>query len=331
MKQRVKGVPAFIGAAALSAALLVSCGGGDDKSGGTGNDAPSGARAEAMAQVADDGAAMMMALPEVADQATTAIETACASGDAADFEVALERLEAAQSGWHETEAFWMGPVTDRRSNALVDWPAGDSDIDDLLAADEPATIDADYLAEFVGADTRGYGAAAYLLADAPIEGRACDFAVASAELSATEIEAVGAAWNEPAEGEPYRDELADQKTGINVAVNHLIVLLANNEPDFLAERAASSEALLFGVDGKSGLAAMVDDDLTARMRTEADALLAAADAADPAAGPDAAPDATPDEATRAAADELRATIATEMVAELGVTVTFSDADGDSAG
>ncbi|MCB1026150.1 MAG: hypothetical protein KDB24_00105 [Microthrixaceae bacterium] len=292
-------------APAILAMVLLACGGGVD-------------RASAMTRVADDAAETFEALPGVADEATAAIESACASGEVADFEAASEAVAAAQERWHATEALWMGPVTDRRSNALIDWPAGVDDIDELLAATEPETIDAGYLAEFVGADTRGYGAARQLLADAPIEGRACDYTVAAAELAATEINEIVQAWT-GAEDRPFREELADPETGIDLAVNQLIVVLAGSEPDQLPARATSVELVLFGDDGGSGLTAMVDDDLTARLRTETDTMIAAAQADEP------------DADTVAAMEELRATVATELVAELGVTVTFSDADGDSAG
>lgn len=292
--------------------LLTGCSGGTD-------------RGDVLADLATQGAETLEALPEVAAAATAAVETACASGEKADFDAAAEDVAAAQTRWHEAEAFWVGPATDLRSNSIVDWPANAQDVDDLVAAEEPATIDVDYLAAYVGADTRGYGAVLTLLEQAPLDERQCDYANAATALAESGIDAVTAAWTDPDDGEPYRDELADPEVGIDAVVNHLLALLANKDAANLEARSNSVEDLLFGPEGDSGLSALLDDDLTAQLRSETDELIAATKDGEAAA------DDEPSEAALAAMNELRATVATQVVAELGVTVTFSDADGDSAG
>ena len=292
--------------------LLTGCSGGTD-------------RGDVLADLATQGAETLEALPEVAATATAAVETACASGEKADFDAAAEDVAAAQTRWHEAEAFWLGPATDLRSNSIVDWPANAQDVDDLVAAEEPATIDVDYLAAYVGADTRGYGAVLTLLEQAPLDERQCDYANAATALAESGIDAVTAAWTDPDDGEPYRDELADPEVGIDAVVNHLLALLANKDAANLEARSNSVEDLLFGPEGDSGLSALLDDDLTAQLRSETDELIAATKDGEAAA------DDEPSEAALAAMNELRATVATQVVAELGVTVTFSDADGDSAG
>lgn len=292
--------------------LLTGCSGGTD-------------RGDVLADLATQGAETLEALPEVAAAATAAVETACASGEKADFDAAAEDVAAAQTRWHEAEAFWVGPATDLRSNSIVDWPANAQDVDDLVAAEEPATIDVNYLAAYVGADTRGYGAVLTLLEQAPLDERQCDYANAATALAESGIDAVTAAWTDPDDGEPYRDELADPEVGIDAVVNHLLALLANKDAANLEARSNSVEDLLFGPEGDSGLSALLDDDLTAQLRSETDELIAATKDGEAAA------DDEPSEAALAAMNELRATVATQVVAELGVTVTFSDADGDSAG
>ena len=292
--------------------LLTGCSGGTD-------------RGDVLADLATQGAETLEALPEVAAAATAAVQTACASGEKADFDAAVEDVAAAQTRWHEAEAFWLGPATDLRSNSIVDWPANAQDVDDLVAAEEPATIDVDYLAAYVGADTRGYGAVLTLLEQAPLDERQCDYANAATALAESGIDAVTAAWTDPDDGEPYRDELADPEVGIDAVVNHLLALLANKDAANLEARSNSVEDLLFGPEGDSGLSALLDDDLTAQLRTETDELISAT------RDGEAAADDEPSEAALAAMNELRATVATQVVAELGVTVTFSDADGDSAG
>ena len=292
--------------------LLTGCSGGTD-------------RGDVLADLATQGAETLEALPEVAAAATAAVETACASGEKADFDAAAEDVAAAQTRWHEAEAFWVGPATDLRSNSIVDWPANAQDVDDLVAAEEPATIDVDYLAAYVGADTRGYGAVLTLLEQAPLDERQCDYANAATALAESGIDAVTAAWTDPDDGEPYRDELADPEVGIDAVVNHLLALLTNKDAANWEARSNSVEDLLFGPEGDSGLSALLDDDLTAQLRTETDELISATKDGEAAA------DDEPSEAALAAMNELRATVATQVVAELGVTVTFSDADGDSAG
>ena len=259
--------------------LLTGCSGGTD-------------RGDVLADLATQGAETLEALPEVAAAATAAVQTACASGEKADFDAAVEDVAAAQTRWHEAEAFWVGPATDLRSNSIVDWPANAQDVDDLVAAEEPATIDVNYLAAYVGADTRGYGAVLTLLEQAPLDERQCGYANAATALAESGIDAVTAAWTDPDDGEPYRDELADPEVGIDAVVNHLLALLANKDAANLEARSTSISATRDG---------------------------------------EAAADDEPSEAALAAMNELRATVATQVVAELGVTVTFSDADGDSAG
>ena len=292
--------------------LLTGCSGGTD-------------RGDVLADLATQGAETLEALPEVAAAATAAVQTACASGEKADFDAAVEDVAAAQTRWHEAEAFWLGPATDLRSNSIVDWPANAQDVDDLVAAEEPATIDVNYLAAYVGADTRGYGAVLTLLEQAPLDERQCDYANAATALAESGIDAVTAAWTDPDDGEPYRDALAYPAVGIDAVVNHLLALLTNKDAANWEARSNSVEDLLFGPEGDSGLSALLDDDLTAQLRTETDELISAT------RDGEAAADDEPSEAALAAMNELRATVATQVVAELGVTVTFSDADGDSAG
>ena len=254
--------------------LLTGCSGGTD-------------RGDVLADLATQGAETLEALPEVAAAATAAVQTACASGEKADFDAAVEDVAAAQTRWHEAEAFWLGPATDLRSNSIVDWPANAQDVDDLVAAEEPATIDVNYLAAYVGADTRGYGAVLTLLEQAPLDERQCGYANAATALAESGIDAVTAAWTDPDDGEPYRDELADPEVGIDAVVNHLLALLANKDAANLEARSNSVEDLLFGPEGDSGLSALLDDDLTAQLRSETDELISATKDGEAAA--DAAP------------------------------------------
>ena len=134
---------------------------------------------------------------------------------------------------------------------------------------------------------------------------------------------MAAAWTESTDAASFREQLT-ATGGLDAVVNHVLMLLSSRESAHLGARSASIERVLFGADGDSGLAVMVDDDLAARLRVESDRMVAAA-------GPVEQPAEQPSAEFEEAAEALRATVATELVAKLGITVTFSDADGDSAG
>lgn len=275
-------------------------------------------RDEVVAVVADDGATVIAGFPATAAAATAAATAACAPTPAS-VQDTRAAIEAARTAWHEAEGYWFGPVADRRSPGFVDWPVNQGDVDELLAAAEPATIDAAYLRDFVGADTRGYSVGLALLNAAPLSTRACDYLLAVTTVAEEEIAAVADAWDDEV------DALnADPDDALDMVVNQLLMLSSSRDRIDIVARSRAIEGLIFGPDGSSGIAPLLDDDLADRLRAEVDTLIAAADATDAVEVADD-PDLTD------ALDAVRATVGTEVVSVLGVTVTFSDADGDSAG
>ena len=100
----------------------------------------------------------------------------------------------------------------------------------------------------------------------------------------------------------------------------------------LQARLEGLRAVLVGVDGEGGLGPLLGDDLTERLTAQTDE--AAAALADVAALDVPLREAveTSPATVQAAMDALNAlqvTVATEVVSRLGVTLGFSDADGDS--
>ncbi len=303
-------------------------------------------RAEVLDDVADGGARpAFAAFAAEATGLTGAVATACATPDA-DPTTLAAAIEATRDAWYRSEAFWFGPVMDERSWARVDWPIAADEIDDLLAAIEAGEpIDAEWMGTRVGADQRGLEGLAYVAAlddTAPSPGSArCTYLEATAAVVAAEADAISAAW------QVTPTDLSDDPEGaVDTLVADSTFTLADVADMQLAEDVtlAPDGAVPLGVgdsaDRLTGLAELyrllaplLSDDLAARLDERFATALAALDAAaldgtDAGAASSAAWDAR----RQAAADAVEAVhllISTEVVAELGVTIGFSDADGDS--
>ena len=103
------------------------------------------------------------------EHAAAALCDAVQSGASPDDALAgLDEARAALSDsvarWSVTEAMWLGPVMERRSWAVIDWPVNADEIEALIADGEP--IDAERLAMRIGADQRGLRAVEHILGTA---------------------------------------------------------------------------------------------------------------------------------------------------------------------
>jgi predicted lipoprotein len=200
--------------------------------------------------------------------------------------------------------------------------------------------------------------------------RTCEYVIAVATVAATEATAVANAWSEPTGDEPaFRDvfvgagDAATADMVLDDLVNeslHLTERMTDLElrvvrgagPDAPPPDPIDTDLLLSIHEGRAGLGIADDldrlaglrtvyvdglgpllgDDLRATVTAEIDAATAAFHALGATTLRDAATQQTLQ--VRAAFDaikDLQTTIATEVVAQLGVTVGFSDADGDAAG
>lgn len=279
----------------------------------------------------------------------------CAAPDEVNLTEARIALADARRHWKGIEAAWVGPVMDRRSWSLIDWPTNEEQIRELIDDTSVPTIDAAYIKDYVGADQRGLGTAELLLAgDAEsVAGRPCDYLRSAVVVADDEIEAVLALWTA---GDAIEMLAAD---GVDPLVNDALFLTRrmgdmelggalgaldrDADPEAIVEgprglgvqdglaRLAGLRAVLLGTDGTGGLSPLLSEDLAERL----DADLTAAEAAWSAipAPLRAASVAQPGlvEAARAATKQLQITISTEVVSQLGVAVGFSDLDGDSGG
>jgi predicted lipoprotein len=301
---------------------------------GCGDDPPS--RADVMADVAAE-----VAVPGFEEFAATAtqlnerIDGVCGSTDESSIDEALEQIETARTQWLSTQATWTGPVMERRSPAVVDWPIRVADIEAFIERSAPGEITAEVVGNNVGADTRGLTAMRWVLesdgADERLgDERWCDYLAANADVIAGEADLIVADWTDSFDGgDAFSDVVADDAEAdswLEMLVNDNIFLVhkLTEEPrdegdlpplDVTADRAAQ----LGGVaDVYDELEPLLGDDLAERLDDELEAAEDAFESGDLDRG-------------RELAAEVEATLATEVAARLDVTIGLSDADGDSAG
>ena len=290
----------------------------------------------------------------------------CSTLDPAALAVARRALEQARADWSYSEAVWVGPVMERRSWAVIDWPISAAEIEELIA-DSSVEIDYDRLARRIGADQRGLGAVDYLLGPPGAaalgelaDRRRCAYLAGVAEVAAAEAALLPADWTADFEGEgPYRAVFADPDgTGLDDVVNDSVFLLeaitdlelgialgemgSEADPSRIAEgpaglgaadlasRLEGLRAVLIGADETpGGLSPLLGDDLTGRLAAQLASAAAAVAAIEPPLLEAVAASPQTVSAARAAIKDLQVTVATEVVSRLGVTIGFSDADGDT--
>lgn len=269
----------------------------------------------------------------------------------------------AHASWAFTESMWIGPVMDRRSWAVIDWPIAEDEIDELLA-DTTIDLDAERIGQRIGADQRGLGAIEHLLdgdLSAFDDPHRCDYLLAVTEVIGDEAELIVADWTIGSGGEgPWSSVIGtDADTNIDALVNDAVFMLEasadaelgtalgemDREQDIealvegplgfgvdeLRGRMAGLRALFVGTPDARGISELLGDDLAVRLGEQLDAAetaLAAVDGSLAAAVVERPADVS---AARVAIKAVQVTVSTEVVSRLGVTIGFSDADGDTGG
>lgn len=340
------------------AALLAACGGG-------GGDP----QREAAATLADEVIVPAYAAEtEAAATLERRMDALCAEPTPRRLAAARSAWAEARAGWKRTEPAWVGPAMDRRSEGLVDWPASAEGVESVLAsgrpADESTVLSTSTSSRGLGAVEHllfGDGeATASRLAREP---RRCAYARAVAGVVAAETAALSAAWAEGLDGDPpYAETLggegADAMSGEEaigmIVEDHLFLVqqISDHElgpslglrgaprPEALAEgaagRGAADIALRLeglraayapGMEGESlgDLLGDRSDAVRGRLLARLDEAVAIARAVKGPLGDDAAARRRLAEAI----DAVQTVLAAEVVSVLGVTVGFSDNDGDS--
>lgn len=269
---------------------------------------------------------------------------------------------AADLAWQKTRASGVGPALDDRLMSDIGFAARPTVVDDLLESGDP--VDAPSIAD-QGSAARGLYASEILLFGegsevlATADGlRRCEYARSVATNAQEAADAVTKQW---VDGDATERFVA----GLDGGPQSTVALVLNEvshrldeldtmglrdmaeaksaedlDPSRLGgpadQRLAERKALFEGIsatigNGKSGISALVGAHDTGTR----DRLLAANDEASAAmaALPDSVTDAYDDPAAIKAASEavakLKVLVSTEVASKLGVTITFSDSDGDS--
>ena len=271
----------------------------------------------------------------------------------------------AELAWQSTRAGGVGPAVERRLMADVGFRADAADVEALVPGDAP--LDPDALDD-LGAGVRGLGAIEVALfapgsttLTTAYGARRCTYARAAARLSRDATAAVLATWTDGPE--PYLSTFVvgmdgDPQSSLEALVSEMTfrlqqiddqglrTLVEARGPDEVPAGhregpAAFGLGSLRGVLG--GVAAIVhgpdDDGLAALVRSRSDTLadrledrtdlLVRALAELPDSSAAALADRTALAAAAEAAAALKVLVGTEVASRLGVTIGFSDADGDS--
>jgi predicted lipoprotein len=284
-----------------SALILAACG----DSGGSRSDAVAAITTTAVPD-------RFASFADAASSLTGSVEGWCADADGGGL---AEQVNVTRIAWVSVLPFWFGPVMERRSRFIIDPTVTTSDVLDILDAGDP--VDAAALRELYGADQRGLAVIEELIGlagGAVPERQLCEYATASAGLVAEEAAALAATWRDVGPDLAVDDEAANAT--IEGAVNEVLfglVGLANDPAVHVAEaKLAGMRWTILGDPTAStgntvGMSGLLDDEVVEQLTAELDA----------AAGLDAE-----------AIMDLERTITTNVVSSLGLSVQFSDADGD---
>ena len=305
------------------------------------------------------------------------LESLCAQPSQDSLADAQQSWRDARAPWKRTEATWFGPVMDRRSVGLVDWPELEPDRIEAMLADNPVASEAD-VRDRLASTQRGFGAIEYLLFDPDAvellsersSGR-CDFLVALGQVIASEMDATLMAWTQETDGFPAYGDYFTGRSNVSLLTSEATaefvrtqVFLTRTLVDMrlaaalgLREGGADLSAIpegegrnalldlrnqvvgmrdvYLGADGPDGLGI---SDLVRGLSSETDEQYAgvhfagALDSIDAVALPLRTAMVEQPERVQLVHEELaelRRTLNTEVVSLLGVSVGFSDTDGDS--
>ena len=324
--------------------------------------------AEVLASITDDVMVPSYeALASETAEFRDALNALCAAPSEAALSDAQEAWRGAREAWARSEASGVGPVLDRRSTGVIAWAIVQPErIDTLLASD--SAITADFVRSNISSTQRGLGGIEYVLfeEDAVLaaNSRRCSYLTSAASVMADESAALRDDWT--AGGSPYKDYFtgrADEPLETSEAVAEVVrtqVFLIRTIVDMRLAGALGlrGDADPTAIPGGAGLNALADlrnqvlgmrdvyegvgeghgvsdlivplsEDADERVRGGFEASLAAIDAVDGPLREATAANSAQAVAVYETLMGLQDTISTEVVSLLGVSVGFSDADGDS--
>jgi uncharacterized protein len=330
-----------------------ACSSGDDTS------APTSRTSDTLAAVADD--VIIPAYAALVDS-IEALEAELADLCAVPAETTLDTARTAwretATRWRATRAFAVGPAMERRLTAAIGFLARPESIDELLQSAAP--VDVASLGD-AGAAVHGISALEVALfaqgsdALATTEGaRRCQYVASTAALTSQAIAQVLADWTGG-----YRDTFVegmdgDPQSSVDALVNEAIFRVTEVDDQGLRALTEAASATELPANRADGPAAFHLAELRATLDGVVQVVeggireLVSARSADTATRVDAAVEQAvaafgelPDSVTESFADPVATTdaqkavaalkvlLSTEVASELGVTISFSDADGDS--
>lgn len=322
----------------LGTTVLVSCSnGGEAKKASAG---PS--RSEAITEITDD-----VILPGLkkssasASELDKAVAELCAAPSDASLGDAQDSWRKARDAWMSTSAYRVGPIGELHSKAKISYPINPEKLENLLSSGK---TDLDNIDE-LGADLRGLGGIEYVLftpADAAaLAPERCAYARAAAAGVVGGTNELAAAWTNEyskkfnAAGQDAIDDLVNASLASLATVGDMTLAPDATDPgaahNALADAAAElgSVRAVWGNDSADkapvGLADLVATKSASAAKSFTTSLDSAIDAVDSLASVDDA------KATAEAFDHVndaRVKLRTEVASQLGVTVTFTDSDGD---
>ena len=303
-----------------------------------------------------------VSLSETLDALGTATDTLCAAPSEANLDAARTAWSAASRAWQSTRPTGVGPAQDDRLMSDIGFAARATVVDDLLESGDPVDVTA--MAD-EGSAARGIYASEIALfgegsdtLETADGARRCEYAASVATLSSEAADAVRDQW---VDGDATEQFVAGLDGGPESSVALVVNEVAHRldeidtmglrdmadassaddlDPDRLGgpadQRLADRKALLAGVsaaigDGDTGISALVG----AKDPALRDRLVAADETAtkDLDALPDSVAEALDDpkavDAASKAVAKLKVLLSTEVASQLGVTINFSDSDGDS--
>ena len=304
------------------------------------------------------------------------LDDLCSAPSDESLQAARQAWRDARVSWMRSEAMWFGPVMDRRSVALVDWPTISPERVEAMLVNNPATTDLD-VRNVLASTQRGFGTVEYLLFDREALARLsekssprCDYLRSLGRVIAAETAAIVEEWTVARNGgDPYQDFLTGRSSSsltTGAAVGELVRTQVFLMRTILDMRLASALGLREGGPDPSAIPGGAADNALAdlraellgmrdmyigreeiggfgishlvtplsgatdeRMRSRFEDVLAAVETID---GSLRAAVLERPEQVRSVYDRLmglRRALDTEVVSLLGVSVGFSDTDGDS--
>jgi predicted lipoprotein len=292
----------------------------------------------------------------------------CATPAAAALDTARDRWRDTELAWQSTRAAGVGPAIEMRAMQAIAFAIRPEKLDQLLAGPGPVSADAlealgSDVRGLAGIEQALFGPGAEALVAAG-GARRCAYAAGATELVAREATAVLDRWT-GAGADPYRDAFVagmdgERLSSVAAVVNEMAFRLQQADDQGLRAMAAvrSPEelprtrregpaaygvaslrgvlggiaAVVHGPDGEVGLADLVrssSPDTADRLEDRVDdAVQALRPLPDSSAAAIADHHAALERAAAAVA-ALRVLVTTEVASQLGITIGFSDSDGDS--